>query len=57
MDLFNLLPIARRVSANSIADDIIGMRPDENWDKAVHRHMLEMRLKKITKIKQKLNDK
>jgi len=54
MDLFNLLPIVRRVSANSIADDLIGMRPDETWDKAVHRHMLEMRLKKITKIKQQM---
>jgi hypothetical protein len=54
MDLFNLLPIAKRVSANSIADDIIGMRPDETWEHAVHRHMLEMRLKKITKIRQQM---
>jgi len=56
MDLFNF-PIARRVSANLIADDLIGLRHDETWEQAVHRHMLEMRLKKITKIKQKLNDK
>ena len=49
-----LLPFAKKISGNSLADDIIGFRPDETWEQACRRHMLEQRVKKINKIKDKI---
>jgi hypothetical protein len=49
----DLLPIANRISAVCIADDIIGMRPDETLKDATNRFKLERRVKKIKKIQSK----
>ena len=45
-----LLPKVKNISNKLLADNIIGMRPDEKWDDAVKRFILEKRIKKINKI-------
>jgi hypothetical protein len=45
-----LLPKVKNISSNLLADDIVGMRSDETWNKAVKRFILEKRMKKINKI-------
>lgn len=49
-----LLPTTRKISGTSVADSIIGMRPNETWSQAVRRHVLEQRVKKIHKIQEKI---
>jgi len=49
-----LLPFSMKVSPNTIGDDLIGMRPDETWEQACRRHLLEQRTKKIHKIQCKI---
>jgi len=46
----SLLPIAKKIADKSIDEDLIGLRPDETWNQAVQRHLLEKRYKKINKI-------
>ncbi len=53
----NLLPIANRISAVCIVDDIIDMRPDETFEDAKRRFYLERRIKKIKKIQSKIRKK
>lgn len=49
-----LLPFAKKIDGMTIADSIIGMRPDETWEEACNRHKIEQRVKKINKIKDKI---
>ena len=49
-----LLPICKKIDATLISDKLIGMRPDETWEHACQRHMLEQRVKKINKIRDKI---
>ena len=44
-----LLPFAKKIDGNTIAEDIIGFAADETYSHAVHRHKLEQRVKKINK--------
>lgn len=55
MDIF--LPNVKKIHGKSVAEDIIGLRPNETFDSAINRYMLEQRRKKINKIAQKINKK
>ena len=46
-----LLPFVKKIPYESLAENLIGIRPDEKWDDAVRRHLLEQRVKKINKIR------
>ena len=50
----NPLPIPKKVKSKTLADDIIGIRPNESWSQAIDRHLLEERKKKIKKIYKKM---
>ena len=54
MDYDKLLPFAKKVSFDSIGEDIIGLKPDETLDNARRRHLLEKRIKKINKIQNQM---
>lgn len=45
-----LLPISRKSDTNTLAENIIGFRPDEKWKDAVKRFIMEKRMNKINKI-------
>lgn len=45
-----LLPKSKKVDTNTLAENIIGFRPDESWADAIKRFILEKRKKKIDKI-------
>lgn len=49
-----LLPFCKKIDSMTIADSIIGIRPDETWEEASRRHKIEQRVKKINKIKDKI---
>jgi hypothetical protein len=49
-----LLPKATRVYAKLLGDDIIPMKPGENYTEALRRFILERRMKKLIKIKKKI---
>lgn len=49
-----LLPIVKKIDGTRLTDLIIGMRSDETWEHAVWRHTMEQRIKKINKIKEKI---
>jgi len=53
----SLLPIAIKIAARTIGDDIIGMKPDEKWEDGVSRHNCERLIRernlKIEKILKK----
>ncbi len=53
----NILPLSRQISANTIADDIIGIRPNESWEEATNRFILEKRIKKLKHIINKIEEK
>ncbi len=46
-----LFPFVKKVPYETLAEGIIGIRPDEKWDDAVRRHILKQRVKKINKIR------
>lgn len=50
----NLLPIVKKVAAKSIADELIGIRPDETYEQAYNRHIMEQRNVKINKIRNEI---
>lgn len=45
-----LFPFVKNISAKTIAGDLISVRPDEKWEDAVKRFIMEKRMKKINKI-------
>ena len=45
-----LLPYCENVDSEPIGENIIGIRPDEKWEDAKKRFILEKRTKKIRKI-------
>jgi hypothetical protein len=49
-----LLPKATRVYSRLLGDDLIPMRPDEDYATALHRYTLEQRMKKLIKINKKI---
>ena len=48
-------PMVKYTNGMTIADDIVGIRPDERWSDSIKRFNAEKRRKKIEKIKNKLN--
>jgi len=48
-----LLPKSNKVFGSALAEDIIGIRPNETWTEAIKRHIIEQRIKKINKIKKR----
>ena len=50
----NIFPLVKQVSYETIAEDIIGMRPGERFEDAARRHLIEQRVKKIAKIRLKM---
>ena len=49
-----VFPLSKKIDSGPIADSIIGIRPDESWEHACRRHLLEQRAKKINKIQNKI---
>lgn len=46
----NLLPKVKYNNYQSIAEDLISIRPDETWEHAIKRHKAQQHLNKINKI-------
>ena len=53
----NILPLSIQINANTIADDLIGIRPNESWEEATNRFILEKRNEKLKHIIKKIKEK
>jgi ppGpp synthetase/RelA/SpoT-type nucleotidyltranferase len=49
-----LFPFVKKVPYETLAEDIVGIRIGESFDNALRRHILDKRVKKINKIKDKM---
>jgi len=50
----SLFPIVKNISAKTLGDDLIGIRPGESWTNAIERYILEERRKKIEKVLERI---
>lgn len=50
MKMDNVLPIAKKVQAKTIAQDLISFRHNETYENAIRRYLIEKRKEKLKKI-------
>ena len=46
-----ILPIPNKIDISPMSENIVGIRPNETWESAINRFMIEKRIQKIKNIK------